>query len=35
VGELNEKAARLLAITRELERRSQAVDITPDPPPSD
>jgi len=35
VGELNEKAARLLAITQELERRSKAVDITPDPPPSD
>lgn len=35
VGELNEKAARLLAITQELERRSQAVDVTPDPPPSD
>lgn len=30
VGELNEKAARLLAITQELERRSSAVDITPE-----
>lgn len=29
VSELNEKAARLLAITAELERRGRAVDVTP------
>jgi hypothetical protein len=35
VGELNEKAARLLAITQELERRGRSIDVTPESTPSE